>query len=80
MSIDLIRGIASHLTAMVVVIGGTAALVWMTGTGTVEPAVGVPAIVGIVAGGAGFLFGAEISKQASNQTRSDLMAEPEKKS
>ena len=76
MNIDFVRGITAHLTAAIVILIGLSALVWLTANGTVPSDVGVPAIVGIVTGAAGFLFGAEVSKQAAKQARSDLLAQP----
>lgn len=74
MNIDFIRGITAHLTASIAIVGGLGALILMTSDGTVSSDVGVPAIVGIVTGALGFLFGSETSKQAAKQARSDLAA------
>ena len=76
MNIDFIRGITAHITAAVVVLLGLASLIWLTANATVDPTVGVPAIVAIIAGAAGFLFGSETAKQAAKQARSDLMTQP----
>lgn len=76
MNIDLIRGLTAHLTAALVVLVGMAALIVLTANGTVKPEVGVPAIVAIIAGGTGFLFGAETAKQAAKQARSDILQQP----
>lgn len=76
MNIDFIRGLTAHITAAIVVLLGLVALVWLTANGTVDPTVGVPAIVAIIAGAAGFLFGAETAKQAAKQARSDLLQNP----
>lgn len=76
MNIDFIRGITAHLTAAVVVIGGMASLIVLTANGTVEATVGVPAIVAIIAGGTGFLFGAETAKQAAKQAERNILQQP----
>ncbi len=77
MNIDFIRGLTAHITAAVVVLLGLVALIWLTADGTVDPTVGVPAIVAIIAGAAGFLFGAETAKQAAKQARADLLQNPQ---
>ena len=44
--------------------------------GTVDPTVGVPAIVAIIAGATGFLFGAEVAKQAAKQAEKNILQQP----
>lgn len=73
MNIDFIRGITAHITAAFAVIVGMLSLIWLTANGTVDPTVGVPAIVAIIAGATGFLFGAETAKQAAKQAKADLL-------
>jgi hypothetical protein len=75
-NIDFIRGVTAHLTAAVVVLGGLAAIVILTANGTFPADAGLPAIAAIIAGAAGFIWGAEVAKQAANQTRRDIMQEP----
>ena len=75
MNIDLVRGLTSHLTSAIVILGGGGALVVMTAGGTVAPEVGVPAIVAIVSGAAGFLWGSETAKQAAKQAKADLLTD-----
>lgn len=77
MNIDFIRGVLSHGTAALVVLVGLGALVWMTANGTIPDEVGVPAIVGIVTGAAGFMFGSETSKQASKQAERNILQNPQ---
>lgn len=76
MSIDLIRGLTAYVTAAAAVILGLASLIWLTANGTVDATVGVPAIVAIIAGASGFLFGAEVSKQAAKQAERNIMQQP----
>lgn len=76
MNIDTIRGLTAYVVAGFVVVVGMASLIVLTAIGTVDPTVGVPAVVAIISGAAGFLFGAEVSKQASKQSRSDLLQPP----
>lgn len=76
MNIDMIRGVTAYVTAALAVLVGLASLIWLTANGTVEATVGVPAIVAIIAGASGFLFGAEVSKQASKQAERNIMQQP----
>ena len=76
LNIDFWRGITAHVTAAFIAVVGLSSLIWLTANGTVDPTVGVPAIVGIIAGATGFLFGAETAKQAAKQARSDLLQTP----
>lgn len=76
MNIDFIRGVTAHFTAAFIVVVGLLALIWLTADGTVDPTVGVPAIVAIIAGATGFLFGAEVAKQASKQTERNILQQP----
>lgn len=76
MSIDTIRGLAAYITAAAVVVVGLVALIWLTANGTVDPTVGVPAVVAIVASAGGFLFGAETAKQASKQAERNILQQP----
>ena len=76
MNIDLIRGLTAYVTAAAAVIVGLGALIWLTANGTVEATVGVPAIVAIIASAGGFLFGAEVSKQASKQAERNILQTP----
>lgn len=76
MNIDLIRGLNAHLTGSIVVLVGLASIIWMTASGTIPPDVGLPAIVAIVSGAAGFVWGSETSKQASKQTERNIMQQP----
>jgi hypothetical protein len=64
MNIDLFRGVVTHATAALVILIGLASLVWLTANGTISSDVGVPAVVAIVTVAGGFLFQAEVSKQA----------------
>ena len=72
MNIDTIRGLTAYVVAGFVVVVGMASLIVLTAIGTVD----LPAVVAIISGAAGFLFGAEVSKQASKQSRSDLLQPP----
>mgnify|MGYP000956302920 CR=1 FL=1 len=76
MNIDFVRGLTAHITAAVVVMLGLSALIWLTANGTVDPTVGVPAIVAIIAGAAGFLFGSETAKQAAKQAERNILQPP----
>lgn len=76
MNIDTIRGLAAYLTAVIVVVVGLLALIWMTATKVIDPTVGVPIIASIIAGGTGFLFGAEVSKQAAKQAEKNILQQP----
>lgn len=76
MNIDFVRGVSAHLTASLVVLLGLGSLIWLTSNGTVEATVGVPAIVAIIAGAAGFIWGSETAKQASKETERNIMTQP----
>ena len=76
MNIDFIRGATAHFVAAFVVVGGLVSIVWLTATGTFPADAGLPAIAAIIAGAAGFMWGAETSKQAAKQTRNDLLQQP----
>ena len=76
MNIDFIRGGASILGAVAIVIIALLALIWFTATKVIEPALGVTSIVGIAGPAAAFLWQAESAKQAAKQARSDLLVQP----
>lgn len=76
MNIDFIRGITSHLTAAVVVVGGLASIVVLTANGTFPADAGLPAIAAIIAGAAGFMWGAEVAKQAAKQAERNILQQP----
>lgn len=76
MNIDTIRGLNAHLTASIVVLAGLLSIIWMTAIGTIPPDVGLPAIVAIVSGAAGFVWGSETSKQASKEAARNIMQQP----
>ncbi len=76
MNIDFIRGLTAHVTAAFVVVAGLLSLIWLTANGTVDPTVGVPAIVAIIAGAAGFMFGSESAKQGAKQAERNIMQQP----
>lgn len=72
MNIDFIRGVTAHLTAAFVVVGGLVAIVWLTATGTFPADAGLPAIAAIIAGAAGFMWGAEVAKQSAKQAEKNI--------
>ena len=74
--IDTVRGLTAYLVAAIVVVLGMVALIWMTASKVIPPEVGVPIIAGIIAGGTGFLFGAEVSKQAAKQAERNILQQP----
>ncbi len=76
MNIDLVRGLTSHLTAAIIIIGGSASIVFLTATKVFPADAGLPAIAAIVAGAAGFMWGSETAKQAAKQAKSDLTETP----
>ncbi len=76
MNIDFIRGVTAHLTAAFVVVGGLIAIIWLTAAGIFPADAGLPAIAAIIAGAAGFMWGAETSKQAAKQAERNIMQQP----
>lgn len=76
MNIDFIRGVLTHATAAIVIIGGLASVVVLTANGVFPADAGLPAIAAIIAGAGGFMWGSETAKQAAKQARSDLLQQP----
>jgi multisubunit Na+/H+ antiporter MnhB subunit len=78
-NIDFIRGVVTLVTGAAVVLITLVSLIVMIFTGKVAPDVGVPAIVAIGTVAGGFLWASETAKQASKQTRADILTDnPEK--
>lgn len=76
MTIDYIRGAASVLGAIIIVLVALVALVWFTATKVIEPALGVTSIIGIAGPAAAFLWQAESAKQAAKQAERNIMQNP----